>query len=101
MCTHDGPGLHGLSRSTQAPWTRASPSGMANTRIFTASLVAGERSGNLETVLRRYVAYARLVSSVRRRTLSALMYPAVLICLAFVVVNIIVVVAMVMGYGLV
>jgi type IV pilus assembly protein PilC len=58
--------------------------------IFTASLVAGERSGNLEIVLRRYVAYARLVSSVRRRTLSALMYPAVLICLAFVVVNIIV-----------
>jgi type IV pilus assembly protein PilC len=59
-------------------------------RMFSASLVAGERSGNLETVLRRYVAYARLMGAVRRRTLSALMYPAVLLGLAGVVVSIIV-----------
>jgi type IV pilus assembly protein PilC len=59
-------------------------------RMFTASLVAGERSGNLETVIRRYVAYARLIGAVRRRTLSALLYPAVLLCLAVVVVGIIV-----------
>ena len=32
-------------------------------RIYTASLQAGERSGNLETVLRRYIAYAKLVGS--------------------------------------
>src|SRR5882672_3491427 len=54
-------------------------------RIYTASLLAGERSGNLETVLRRYIAYAKLVGSVRRKTLSALMYPAVLFALAVVV----------------
>jgi type IV pilus assembly protein PilC len=59
-------------------------------RIYTASLLAGERSGNLETVLRRYVAYARLVGAVRRKTLSALLYPAVLVTLAFVVISIIV-----------
>lgn len=59
-------------------------------RMFTASLVAGERSGNLETVIRRYVAYARLIASVRRRTLSALLYPAVLLALAVVVIGIIV-----------
>ena len=59
-------------------------------RMFTASLVAGERSGNLETVIRRYVAYARLIGGVRRRTLSALLYPAVLLCLATVVVSVIV-----------
>jgi len=59
-------------------------------RMFTASLVAGERSGNLETVIRRYVAYARLMGAVRRRTLSALLYPAVLLGLAVVVVGIIV-----------
>lgn len=58
--------------------------------IYTASLLAGERSGNLETVLRRYVAYAKLVGGVRRRTLSALMYPVVLLALAVVVVGIIV-----------
>jgi type IV pilus assembly protein PilC len=59
-------------------------------RIFVASLVAGERSGNLETVLRRYVAYARLMAGVRRKTISALMYPAVLVALSVVVVGIIV-----------
>jgi type IV pilus assembly protein PilC len=59
-------------------------------RMFTASLIAGERSGNLETVIRRYVAYARLIGAVRRRTLSALLYPAVLMCLAGLVVGIIV-----------
>jgi type IV pilus assembly protein PilC len=59
-------------------------------RMFSASLVAGERSGNLETVLRRYVSYARVIAAVRRRTLSALMYPAVLMGLASVVVSIIV-----------
>jgi len=59
-------------------------------RIYTASLLAGERSGNLETVLRRYVAYAKLIGGVRRRTLSALMYPVVLLMLALVVVGIIV-----------
>lgn len=59
-------------------------------RIYTASLMAGERSGNLETVVRRYVAYARLIGSARRRTISALIYPLVLILLAVVVVAIIV-----------
>jgi type IV pilus assembly protein PilC len=58
--------------------------------IYTASLLAGERSGNLEAVLRRYVAYAKLVGGVRRRTLSALMYPVVLLTLAVLVVGIIV-----------
>ena len=59
-------------------------------RVYTASLMAGERSGNLETVLRRYVAYAKLIGGVRRRTISALMYPLVLLCLGVVVVAIIV-----------
>jgi type IV pilus assembly protein PilC len=59
--------------------------------VYTASLMAGEKSGNLETVLRRYVAYVKVVAGVRRRTLSALIYPAVLLSLSLVVVSIIVV----------
>jgi len=59
-------------------------------RVYTASLMAGERSGNLEVVLRRYVAYAKLIGAVRRKTLSALMYPAVLVAVALAVVSIIV-----------
>ena len=51
-------------------------------RVYVASLMAGERSGNLEAVLRRYVAYAKLVASVRRKTISALMYPLILVALA-------------------
>ncbi|HXE79933.1 MAG TPA: type II secretion system F family protein [Vicinamibacterales bacterium] len=58
--------------------------------VYTASLLAGERSGSLDTVLRRYVSYARLLASVRRRTISALIYPAVLVALSLVVVGIIV-----------
>jgi type IV pilus assembly protein PilC len=59
-------------------------------RVYTASLMAGERSGSLEVVLRRYVAYTKLAGAVRRKTISALIYPAVLVTLAIVVVSIIV-----------
>jgi type IV pilus assembly protein PilC len=58
--------------------------------VYTASLVAGEKSGSLEQVLRRYVAYVKVVGAVRRKTLSALLYPAVLVVLSLVVVSIIV-----------
>ena len=58
--------------------------------VYTASLLAGEQSGDLEEVLRRYVAYARLVSGVTRRTISALIYPAILLGLSVIVVAIIV-----------
>ncbi|MBS1817749.1 MAG: type II secretion system F family protein [Acidobacteria bacterium] len=58
--------------------------------IYTASLVAGERSGNLDAVLRRFVEYTRIIATVRRKTLSALIYPAILTVLASAVVAIIV-----------
>ena len=58
---------------------------------YTASLMAGEKSGSLEGVLRRYVAYMKVIGAVKRRTLSALVYPAVLVGLALIVVSIIVV----------
>jgi type IV pilus assembly protein PilC len=56
--------------------------------VYTASLLAGEKSGNLEQVIRRYVAYVKVVSSVRRKTISALVYPAILLALSLVVVGI-------------
>ncbi len=57
---------------------------------YVASLLAGEKSGSLEGVLRRFVAYTKVIEGVRRRVISALVYPAVLISLALVVVGIIV-----------
>jgi type IV pilus assembly protein PilC len=58
--------------------------------VYTASLLAGERSGSLDAVLRRYVSYARMLADARRKTISALIYPAVLLALSLVVVAIIV-----------
>jgi type IV pilus assembly protein PilC len=59
-------------------------------RVYTASLLAGERSGNLDAILRRYVAYEKVVDAVRRKTISALIYPAILIALAVGLIGIIV-----------
>jgi len=59
-------------------------------RVYTASLLAGERSGNLDAVLRRYVEYTKIVATVKRKTVSALVYPAILVTLAIVLVAIIV-----------
>jgi type IV pilus assembly protein PilC len=58
--------------------------------VYTASLMAGERAGNLDAVLRRYVAYAKTVDTVRSKTITALVYPAILISLAMGLVAIIV-----------
>ena len=57
--------------------------------VYTASILAGEKSGNLEQVIRRYVAYVKVVASVKRRTVSALVYPVILLALSLVVVSII------------
>ena len=58
--------------------------------VYTASLLAGEKSGSLEQVLRRYVAYVKVVAGVKRKTISALVYPLILLVLSCVVVGIIV-----------
>jgi type IV pilus assembly protein PilC len=58
--------------------------------VYTASLLAGERSGNLDAMLRRYVEYTKVIATVKRKTVSALVYPAILISLALILVTIIV-----------
>jgi type IV pilus assembly protein PilC len=58
--------------------------------IYTASLLAGERSGSLDQVLRRFVEYTKIIATLKRKTVSALVYPAILIALALVLVSIIV-----------
>jgi type IV pilus assembly protein PilC len=60
-------------------------------RVYTASLLAGERSGNLDAVLRRYVEYSKIIAMIKRKTLSALVYPAILITLSLVLVTVIIV----------
>jgi len=59
-------------------------------RVYTASLLAGERSGNLDATLRRYVEYAKVIATVKSKTRSALIYPAILVVLALGLVSLIV-----------
>ena len=58
--------------------------------VYTASILAGERSGNLDAVLRRYVEYTKIIQTVKSKTISALVYPAILITLAVGLVSVIV-----------
>ena len=51
-------------------------------RLYPSSLKAGERSGELELVIRRFIRYMKLLLDARRRVISALIYPAVLVCLS-------------------
>jgi type IV pilus assembly protein PilC len=50
--------------------------------LYSATLKAGERTGELEVVIRRFIRYLKLVIDARKRVVSALVYPAVLICLS-------------------
>lgn len=55
-------------------------------RIYTASILAGERSGALDQVLNRYVDYLRRSVELRRKLRGALAYPTFLLiaCIAMV-----------------
>lgn len=57
-------------------------------RLYWTSLKAGEKSGEIESVLRRYVKYQRTVMALARKVVSTLVYPAILICLSIVLIAI-------------
>jgi len=57
--------------------------------VYTASVFAGERSGNLVEVLNRYIQYEKTILTVRKKFLNSLIYPTFLIVLAFVMVGVI------------
>lgn len=50
--------------------------------IYSTSLRAGERSGDLEGVLRRFLRYQKIIVNLRKRVIGALIYPAVLVTLS-------------------
>lgn len=57
--------------------------------VYTASVFAGERSGNLVEVITRYVQYEKTLNTVRKRFLNSLIYPAFLIVLSIAMVAVI------------
>src|SRR6266550_3953644 len=51
--------------------------------IYATSLRAGERSGDLEGVLRRFLKYQKMMVALRKRVITALIYPSILIVMSF------------------
>jgi type IV pilus assembly protein PilC len=51
-------------------------------RLYWTSLKAGEKSGEIEAVLRRYLKYQKTVIAISRKVVSTLVYPAILILLS-------------------
>jgi type IV pilus assembly protein PilC len=55
--------------------------------VYVTVIAAGERSGNLTGVLEQYISYLRVSTGFRSRLITALIYPAVLVVVAFLVVT--------------
>jgi len=50
-------------------------------KMYVTSVMAGEKSGSLVEVLERFIVYQKLALAVRKKVLTALMYPSVLVVL--------------------
>jgi type IV pilus assembly protein PilC len=48
-------------------------------KMYTTTLMAGEKSGSMEEVLSRYISYQRMVQTFRKKLFVSLVYPALLI----------------------
>jgi type IV pilus assembly protein PilC len=55
--------------------------------VYITVIAAGERSGNLTGVLEQYIGYLRVTTGFRSRLITALIYPAVLVLVAIIVVS--------------
>ena len=56
--------------------------------LYAATLKAGERSGEMEQVIRRFIRYLQLVTETRKRIVSALVYPAALVGLSVALIGV-------------
>jgi type IV pilus assembly protein PilC len=56
-------------------------------KVYTTSILAGEKSGNLSGVLEYYIAYQRVTTGLRKKLISTLIYPTILICAATIIVT--------------
>src|SRR5580704_6646089 len=56
-------------------------------KVYTVSVLAGEKSGNLSGVLEYYIACQRVSTGLRKKLIATLIYPAILICAATLIVT--------------
>jgi len=59
-------------------------------KIYCSTLASGERSGEIASVLTRYIAYQRMSLTTRRKVVGALIYPAFLLMVSIGVIGILV-----------
>jgi type IV pilus assembly protein PilC len=59
-------------------------------KVYTTSVLAGEKSGNLSGVLEYYIAYQRVTTGLRKKLIAALIYPIILVIAAVSIVSYIV-----------
>ncbi|MGH9564087.1 MAG: type II secretion system F family protein, partial [Terracidiphilus sp.] len=62
--------------------------------VYVTAITAGERSGNLSGVLDQYITYLRVSTGFRSRLITTLIYPAVLVITALLVITYVVTSAM-------
>ena len=51
-------------------------------KIYSSSLASGERSGEIASVIKRYIAYTKTVMALRKKVVSAMIYPMILVALS-------------------
>jgi type IV pilus assembly protein PilC len=56
-------------------------------KVYTTSILAGEKSGNLSGVLEYYIAYQRVTTGLRKKLIATLIYPTILVCAATLIVT--------------
>ena len=56
-------------------------------KVYTVSVLAGEKSGNLSGVLEYYISYQKVTTGFRKKLISTLIYPTILVCAAFGIVT--------------
>ncbi len=59
-------------------------------KIYASSLASGERSGEIATMLKRFITYTRTVLAIRKKVVGAMIYPAVLLSLSMVLIGVLV-----------
>jgi type IV pilus assembly protein PilC len=55
-------------------------------KMYTTTLMAGEKSGNMEEVLNRYIAFQRIAMTFRKKLLVSLVYPTLLVSVVIIMV---------------
>jgi type IV pilus assembly protein PilC len=56
-------------------------------KIYTTTLLAGEKSGNIDEVLTRYIGFQRLAMTFRKKLFVSLIYPTLLISVVLIMVT--------------